>query len=112
LFPIFIVSKKLTRALSIFIRVYAITIFPFVISREELDEEVKNHESIHFYQQLELLIIPFYILYVIFFIVGWIKYRDSEKAYLSIPFEMECYKNEENLNYLSQRTPWAWMRYI
>ena len=111
MFPIFVVSEKIVKALSIFLDVYAIALFPFVISREELDEETKNHERIHFSQQLELLVLPFYILYAIFFLIGWIKYRDNTKAYLSIPFEIECYKNEEDLNYLSKRTAWAWIKY-
>ena len=110
--PIFIVSEKTVKALSVFIQVYAITLFPLVISREELDEETRNHERIHFYQQLELLIIPFYILYAIFFIINWVKYRDNTKAYLSIPFEIECYENEEDPNYLSTRTAWAWLKHV
>ena len=112
MFPIFIVSERLVRFLSIFINVYAITLFPFVISREELDDETKNHEKIHFRQQLELLVIPFYFLYALFFICGWLKYRDNTKAYLSIPFEIECYKNEENLEYLSRRGFLGWIKYL
>ena len=112
MFPIFIVSKRIVHALSIFINVYAITIFPFVISKEKLSEDDRNHEKIHFRQQLELLVIPFYALYALFFFVGCLKYKDNTKAYLSIPFEIECYTNEEDLEYLKKRPIFGWIKYL
>lgn len=112
MFPIFIVSEKITKLFSIFIDVYAIAIFPFVISKESLSHDVINHEKIHFKQQLELLIIPFYIIYSYFFFLNYIKYKDYTKAYLSIPFEKEAYENEDNLNYLDERQMFSWIKYI
>ena len=49
---------------SVFINVYAITLFPFIFIKDEGHETVINHESIHFKQQRELLVIFFYLLYL------------------------------------------------
>jgi hypothetical protein len=43
--PIVIISPKFTKLMSIVIDVYAITIFPFIISREKMSERVLNHET-------------------------------------------------------------------
>ena len=42
--PIIITSKFLTKLLSVVISVYAITLFPFIILSEEVDEYTMNHE--------------------------------------------------------------------
>lgn len=73
----------------------AMTIYPFIFSRKkELSDIIINHENIHGRQQLELLIIPFYIIYLI----EWIF-----KGYKDISFEKESYNNEKNLDYLKTR---------
>ena len=59
MFPITIVSPKFTKLMSIFIDVYAITIFPFIISKEKMDKVTLNHEKIHIQQQKEMLVIFF-----------------------------------------------------
>ena len=38
-------------------------------------------------------------------------YRDTQMAYYSIPFEMEAYDNDENLEYLDKRKFMAWWKY-
>ena len=110
--PIFIISEKFTKTFSIFIDIYAITLFPFIISKEQLNEEVKNHESIHIHQQKELFLIFFYLLYVLFFTINYFKFRDTKLAYLKIPFEVEAYKNQEDLEYLKNRKFYSWIKYI
>ena len=83
----------------------AMAIYPFLFIRKD---ELKSfsrvsmrHEMIHFKQQLQLLIIPFYILYLVF----WVIY-----GYRNIPFEREAYSNEDNVNYKVQL--WSWTRYF
>ena len=58
-----------------------ITIWPFIFLRYDVKHHgiirysrLVNHEKIHLRQQIELLIIPFYILYVLFAIIYG--YRD------------------------------------
>ena len=109
--PITIVSPWFTNFVSVVIDVYAITIFPFIISREEMDENTLNHETIHIHQQRELLVIPFYLLYAFYYFKGLIKYKDKQQAYFMIPFEQEAYSNDQDLDYLKARKWFAWRRY-
>ena len=109
--PIVIEDSKIPRYLSIFINIGAITLWPFIISRNKLNKQVLNHEMIHIKQQQELFIIGFYILYVYYWIKGLMYYHDAQQAYYSIPFEMEAYINEENLEYLQKRRFMAWRDY-
>ncbi|MCH5310056.1 MAG: hypothetical protein J1E58_09360 [Prevotella sp.] len=62
-----------------------------------------NHERIHAAQQRELLYIPFFIWYVIEWLVLLVKYRDSMQAYRHIRFEQEAYRHQYDLAYLSRR---------
>ena len=109
--PIVIISPRFVKALSVIIDIYAITLWPFIISREEMSEDVLNHESIHIAQQKELLLLFFYLLYGWDYLVGLIKYKDKEKAYYRIRFEQEAYENMYNQNYLSERKLYSWRKY-
>lgn len=72
-----------------------------------------NHETIHWEQQKEMLIIPFFIWYIIEFAIKYIYYGFKwHKAYRSISFEREAYSNQENITYLNNREPFAWINYI
>lgn len=93
----------------------AITVWPFIIVREEKlkqDLILINHERIHIRQQLELLVIPFYILYAIEFLFHLILVRNRNKAYRKIVFEKEAYANESNLNYLTNRPFWRFFSFF
>ena len=109
--PIVIVSKTLTKIFSIVISVYAITIFPFIILSEEVDDYTMNHELIHFEQQKELFVVGFYALYAYDFIKGMIKYKDKHLAYFLIRFEHECYNYQNDLGYIPDREKHAWKEY-
>lgn len=62
-----------------------------------------NHERIHLRQQLELMIIPFYIWYCIEFLYYLFIFKNKQTAYHSISFEKEAYRHEADLNYLKNR---------
>ncbi|MEG1200098.1 MAG: hypothetical protein RSD53_11940, partial [Algoriella sp.] len=62
-----------------------------------------NHETIHIIQQVELLVIPFYIWYLTEYLFRLIQYKNQHKAYRNISFEREAYANEKNPNYLKER---------
>ena len=105
-----IVNKYLLRK-----RFVGITLWPFiVIKNKELKEDVVfiNHERIHLRQQLELLILPFFIIYGIEFLIGLIKYKEAYTAYRNISFEREAYKNEGNLNYLKKKKLWSFVKFL
>jgi hypothetical protein len=94
-----------------YLGISGITLFPFIILREQQlkqDKRIINHERIHIRQQIELLILPFYMLYLIEFGIGLIKYRNKQKAYMNISFEREAYKYDTDLNYRKRRKLWAW----
>ncbi len=109
--PIVIENSVIPKLLSVFISIGAITLWPFVISRNKLNEQVLNHEKIHIKQQQELLIVGFYLLYVLYWIRGLWLYKDSQLAYYSIPFEVEAYEHDEDMEYLKSRKWFAWWNY-
>lgn len=71
-----------------------------------------SHESIHTAQMRELLWLPFYVLYLLEFIVRWpLCGFDRSRAYRSISFEREAYGKQDNINYLASRPLFAqWRR--
>lgn len=92
-----------------------ITIFPFVIVAQKKwlqDATFIMHERIHLRQQLETLIIPFFIWYGLEYLIRLIQYKDRRKAYRNISFEREAYANESNVNYLKQRCFFSFLRYL
>ncbi len=91
-----------------------LAVFPFVFLKYKSfkgDAILVNHEKIHLRQQLELLILPFYILYTSEFIVRLIQYKNWYVAYKNLSFEREAYYNETNMNYLKQRRFWQFLKY-
>lgn len=91
------------------------TLFPFIlIANKKLKEDkvFVNHERIHLRQQIEMLVIPFYVVYMIHYLVNRVKLKDHNKAYRNIVFEREAYSNEKNMQYLAERRIWAWFKYF
>lgn len=81
---------------------YAITIFPVVFyNGEKLSEREVRHETVHLWQQATLLVVPFYLLYLAFWVAGLLRYRDCYRAYMEIPFERSAYALEAQ-----QGLPW------
>ena len=92
-----------------------ITLFPFIIvSDNDLKQNTVmiNHEKIHIRQQLELLIVPFFIWYGIEFLIRYFTSKDKNSAYRNISFEREAYTNEKDLDYIKQRSFWKFLRYL
>ncbi len=104
-----IVSDRFLRFLTFFLGggqlPAAMAFYPFVIlnSRVVATPELINHERIHLRQQLEMLIIPFYVWYLIEY---------YSKGYYNVSFEKEAYNNEKNLNYLKKRSIFAFTKYL
>ncbi len=90
-------------------------LWPFIILKEtklKQNAVLINHERIHLKQQQELLILPFYVPYAMEWLLGFLWYGDSHKAYQNISFEREAYRNEFNLDYLSERRIFGFMKYL
>ncbi|TDP58362.1 hypothetical protein [Flavobacterium dankookense] len=89
------------------------TFFPFVFLKYRKDtanEVLLNHEKIHIQQQLEMLVVPFFIWYLLEYTYRLIQYRNSQDAYRNISFEREAYDNEKDLNYLKLRSFWQFLK--
>ncbi|OED37752.1 hypothetical protein AB832_04940 [Flavobacteriaceae bacterium (ex Bugula neritina AB1)] len=92
-----------------------IALWPFIVIKNQYlkdDEIFINHEKIHLRQQAELLVIPFYILYLIEYIIRLLQYRNSQEAYRNISFEREAYEQEGDLSYLKDRRLWSFVKYL
>nr|WP_238934519.1 hypothetical protein [Aurantibacter crassamenti] len=92
-----------------------LSLWPFIILKNDSlknDVFLINHEKIHLKQQLELLVIPFYIFYLLEWILKSIYYFDRYKGYQNISFEREAYLNENNLDYTTERTPFSFIKYL
>lgn len=93
----------------------AMALFPFILFKNAIQKDDKvliNHEKIHLKQQLELLIIPFYILYLLNYLINLFKYKNHYLAYFNISFEREAYHFENDLTYLSKRKSFSWIRFL
>ena len=119
--PIVIYSDRFLDAISWFMKIGGIALFPFIILREKYSDtsndfwltrgkKTINHETIHFQQAIELGVIFFYILYVLEWLVKLPIYKSS--AYENISFEREAYGNDYDLTYMNRRKRYNWMRLI
>ena len=111
--PIFINNSKVPVWLSKVspINIWALSFFCFVWCRGVISGETKRHETIHFQQQLELLFVFQWLLYGLFWLHGYLKYRDGKLAYYRNPFEQEAYSHDQDSSYLEDRKRYSWTRY-
>ena len=93
----------------------AMAIFPFILLKDKhqkADPVLINHERIHLRQQLELLILPFYLLYLFNYLLNLLRYKNHHRAYFNIVFEREAYTCERKPDYLKTRRFFAWLKYV
>lgn len=93
----------------------SITLFPFVVVHNKKDKQnivLINHEKIHIRQQLETLILPFFIWYGLEFLIRLMQYRNKKTAYKNISFEKEAYFYEKDREYLKNRAFWSFLKYL
>lgn len=90
----------------------ALTLYPFIFVRTDVEKDfcLIPHEKIHLEQQKELLVIPFYIIYVLHWLINVITF--CKYPYHNIAFEQEAYNNDWNPNYLSARKRYNWVKYL
>ena len=92
-----------------------ITIFPFMFLKAKAlkgNTVLINHEKIHLQQQLELLIIPFFMIYGFEFLIRLVQFGNWKLAYRNVSFEREAYRNELNLDFLKKRRIWNFIYYF
>lgn len=90
----------------------AMTLWPFIFVRKDtrITDVLLNHERIHGRQQLELLIVPFLLWYVVEFVTRTLFGKGN--AYREISFEREAYENENDMGYLDHRPFWKFLSHI
>tara|TARA_Y100000592_G_C5407706_1_gene286499 strand:- start:409 stop:774 length:366 start_codon:yes stop_codon:yes gene_type:complete len=112
--PLFIENSSVPKFLSHFapIEIGAISLGFLVFSRVKVTPRLRRHETIHFQQQIELLFIGFYVLYLFFWLLALLKYKSGIIAYFEIPFEREAHANHFTSDYLEKRKRYSWIRYI
>lgn len=89
--------------------------WPFIFiksNRVKQDRIFINHERIHLRQQIELLVIPFFIWYAIEYLINLIIYNDFKRAYYQVSFEKEAYSYEKDMQYLKNRKPFQFLKQI
>jgi uncharacterized ion transporter superfamily protein YfcC len=92
-----------------------LTVFPFIVFRRKeqaSDAVYVNHEKIHIRQQMELLVLPFFVWYFLEYAVRLIRHRDKNTAYKNTSFEREAYENEKSPDYLKSRPFWNFLKYL
>ncbi len=92
-----------------------LSLWPFIFLKNDSlksDAILINHEKIHLKQQQELLILPFYIMYLAEWLFRTVWYLNSYRAYQNISFEREAYANEGNPEYLAQRKNFSFIKYL
>ncbi|MBC7893677.1 MAG: hypothetical protein H7Y12_15775 [Sphingobacteriaceae bacterium] len=86
-------------------------LWPFIlVQRGNPSARLLNHERIHHRQQLELLLLPFYVWYVLEYAYHRWRGLDHYAAYMAIRFEREAYRHEGDLGYLKKRRFWGFLR--
>ena len=93
----------------------AMALYPIILVIEKYmktDLFIINHERIHLKQQLELLIVLFYVWYLTEFLIRFFQMGSFSKAYRKISFEQEAFENDNNMNYLKNRRCWAFLAYL
>lgn len=97
----------------------AINLFGIVFVRKDYEfisvadyQRMLVHEGIHTKQMQELLYLPFYVWYLLEWLVRLMMYRDRHKAYRNISFEREAYANQHKWDYNKWRKRYAFLKYI
>lgn len=91
-----------------------LSLWPFIILRSPTlrkDRVLINHERIHLRQQVELLVVFFYVWYLAEWLFRSLWYLDFYRAYQNISFEREAYACEKDLDYLNSRRPYSFLRH-
>jgi hypothetical protein len=124
--PILKNNSKVPEFLSHFspIKIWAITLWPFIFCRGEMSQYDVNHESIHIEQYNDLFVLGFLFIYAWDYVHGIIKYRNDisgtdphghpytsvwDKAYFRLRAEQEAYSNDRDLDYLAERKRYEWL---
>jgi hypothetical protein len=109
---------KITKMLPIIIENYeyleddvlAASMGPFIFFRPgKISKVTRNHELIHFQQNIETLFIGMWLIYSYDYWKGIYYGKSEHDAYMGCRAEVEAYKHENNPRYLSTRKRYQWL---
>lgn len=114
----------------------SINLFGIVFTKGAISETDKNHEAIHSEQMIELAMVTlvilsllvftiniswlwlllspctFYVLYGLEYVCIRLFHKKQNDAYHDVSFEEEAYNNDDNLDYINNRSYFAWFKYL
>lgn len=120
-------------------RLRGIALYPFILLKEKPADKgmmvTLYHERIHRQQQEEILVTclpviawmaltvspwfwllvpvnPFYLIYLVEYLVHLARHRNHSIAYYQISFEKEAYDNQYDETYLKYRRNFTWLNYM
>ena len=75
--------------------VRAITLWPFILMREEFDTpELREEEMEHWWDQIKWGLIGFYVVYLVHYVWNrYVKKMPHQQAYENIYFEIKAHKH-------------------
>ena len=91
------------------ITINAICLGPFVFCRGKASERLRRHETIHWEQQKELLIVGFLVVYLYDFLKNTREFGWSRDAYRFTRAEIEAHTHDEDVEYLDTRVRYRWL---
>ena len=74
-----------------------------------MDDSELRHETVHLWQQIALFVVLFYVLYLVFWILNSLRFRDPYRAYMSISFERSAYILEKQQSVSPLRQMFHWL---
>lgn len=113
--PIIFENSRIPKLVGFFspIEPWAVAFGPCVWCKGVINERTRRHETIHFFQQLEMLFVGQWILYGLSYLYNRvIKRMDGPTAYRANVFEVEAYSNDGDETYLETREAFAWLKYV
>lgn len=88
------------------------TIIRYQYLSDEKRTEFVRHEGTHHIQWPEGGYIFFALIYVVEIVIYSIKYKNIDKGYASTAAELEAFIHEDDPEYLKNRKPYAWVKYL
>lgn len=89
----------------------AVNLFGILLAPKggSVTQTILIHEAIHTRQMKEM----FYVFFYLWYFAEWlIRLFGKGSAYRRISFEREAYRHEHDKQYLKNRKPYDWVRYL
>ena len=90
----------------------AVAVWPFlIVTRNVKSCEIQQGE-LGIRQQGELFVLPYLVIFALFWLIRTLQLGSSDLAYHAVPFVREIARNRYNPTYLSLREKHGWLRHV